>query len=372
MTNLHLMLGDSTFNVDFAKQINNLFPYEANLFVLNKKQTDLKMEQNCVVNSSFFKPQFLNQHCKEYRYIVLHSLFFSDDEILALSDECAAKIIWCVWGHDLYSVHKKQQNSIKYYFHESVHAVKKVLRGTYIRQFIQKRNIAAKIGEFHLICIGYQYDQNMIRKKYGNKVNVKIAPYFSDFTMNDLKELRSKKEHLVKNPTKNILIGHSGFEFLEHEKYLNQLSKYKDEDIHINLVLAYGASAERINKLRKLAYSIFGQEKCTILTEMMPKDKYYDFLSTMDAAVFPYLHQSALANTKVMSYIGVKMYFNPRGVLYKGFSENNVPVYDCRKIGQISFNELFKYDQTVPTESPLYETFDYSKNQRIWKQILND
>ena len=181
-----------------------------------------------------------------------------------------------------------------------------------------------------------------------------------------------RKIHMERNSeTVNILLGHSGFEFIEHEKYLRKLSKYKDEDIHVFLVLSYGASEDRIQKLTKLAHDLIGADKCTIITEMMTRKKYYEFISTMDIAIFPFKHQSALGNTLRLANIRVKLYFHPKGVLAKGFLEGGVKTYDCRKIGKISFEEFVEPAERVNLKAPLFRVFNYQKCVEAWQFLLS-
>lgn len=360
----------SIFEDNIILQINGFCPHDQNLFVLRHKREAVQNVDNCVVDPTSFSVAYINQHYHEYHHIILHSLYLSPSEIVELTDEAAKKIIWCVWGHDLYDNTIRDPLSWRKFVSESIHCIKKVLRGTYLRMYKMNQQVKRKVSLFHCIAIGYFYDELMIRKKYGNAVPVCIAPYFSDFTMDDLLKLREKRQR-NRGSTTNILIGHSGFKFLEHEKYLELLRRYASEDIHINLVLTYGASSERIEKLTQMAESYFGREKCTILTEMMPLREYYDFLSRMDIAIFGYKHQSALANTKVMAFTGTKMYFDPDGVLAKGFLQGGVQTFDCHEIGKVSFSELSKNDHPVDVNAPLFDTYYYEKNMTAWQSLLS-
>ena len=157
---------------------------------------------------------------------------------------------------------------------------------------------------------------------------------------------------------------------MEHEKYLKKLSKYKNEDMQIYLVLSYGADEARIQKLTTLANRLFREGQVTIITEMMDKEKYREFLSKMDVAIFPFLHQSALSNTQMMAFMGSKLYFDPRGVLAKGFLAGGVKSYDCRKIGKIPFSTFKDYNEVPPVDAPLFSRGEYSNAVKAWKDIL--
>lgn len=370
MKNLHLMPMCTHLDDGMVFAINANFPLEENIFYHPAQRVPLREVENSFVVPEAFSVDYINENAKKYKRIILHSLFLSSNEIIKLTDEAAKKIVWIVWGHDLYSVYKKKALSLNYIVGESIHCVKKVLRGTYIRQFKARREVSRKVSLFQCIGIGYPYDEKMIRKKYGQKPTVVYGPVFSNNILSTKKrELRAK--HLsCKSTVINILIGHSGFEFIEHEKYLQKLSKYKNENIHVYLVLAYGASEERIQKLRQLSDELFSSGQVTIITEMMKKEIYMEFLSTIDIAIFPFLHQSALSNTKSLAYMGAKMFFHPNGVLAKGFKEGGVKTFDCRKIGKISFSTFIKYDK-IPNESALLFSDSYDKCVTAWKKILS-
>lgn len=363
MKNLHLMPMNSTFDDDTVLELTELFPDCENLFFHRVQRPALKDFPNSIVMPEAFHVEYINSHHGEYDQIFLHSLFLSPGELLALDDEAARKITWCVWGHDLYTTKKKQP-------FDPVHTVKKLLRGTYLKQYRNQRAVARKVGSFRRIAINYSYDEHMIRQKYGHRVPVVYGPYFSRTTEQNIDRLRALRL-ARRDPTVNILIGHCGFPFLEHEKYLDLLSAYKDEDLHIHMVLSYGADEARIARLREQAFSIFGPEKCTIQTEMMPKVRYYEYLTNMDVAIFPFRHQSALGNVIRMAYMGVKLYFDPRGVLAKGFLEGGVPTGDCRKIGSIPFGQLYGDYSPPDIHAPLFNTFSYRKNIAAWADILD-
>lgn len=369
MKNLHLISMCTHIDVEIVGSLNSFFPHDENIFISRKPISELKREDNYLVNPSAFSADFINDHYSEYRSIILHSMFMSEDEILKLSDQAAEKIVWVVWGQDLYSNGVKPKITATYLANEAVHFVKKVLKGTYYRTFKKKRQVSNKVSKFHCVGIGYLYDEKQIRKRFGKAVKVQYLPV-SGIVDIETKQ-KKREEHLnTKHEVNHVLVGHSGYHFLEHEKYLLKLSAYKDKPIHIHMVLCYGADEERICQLRELAHSIFGEEKCTIMTELKPVAEYMDYLSKMDVAIFPFKHQSALGNTISMAFMGVKLYFDPRGVLSKGFKTCGVTTYDCRKIGKISFEDFIKNTEIADVDSSLFDLFYTEKNKQAWAAVL--
>lgn len=379
MKNLHLMPMDSTFTDSMVSILNRSFPQAENDFVLETKREKLADTANCTVDPSAFSAEYLNRVHPNYSRIILQSMFLSPDALLHLSDEAAKKLVWIVWGHDLYTVHKPKKRTLKTCWKEAVHCGKKLLRGTYFRQWKKQRALRAKVSKFRCIGIAFPYDEKMIRKKYGKKVPVVYGPVMSGSTTAQYWQLR--RDRLRRKQAGNsaepirILVGHSGFDFLEHEKYLQKLARYQDENIHIYMILCYGASPEKIERLTRLAVGIFGPEKVTVQTEMTPVEEYNAFLSEIDIAIFPFRHQSALGNAKRMAFMGIKLYFDPRGVLAKGFRAGGVKTYDCRRIGRISFAAFSKPAEAPDVHAELFRSYD-PKNKEMgveaWKHILCD
>ena len=366
MKNLHLMSLDSKFNSYLLKEINDFSPHDINMFVWRGCNNFPFDADNAIIEPNWFSADYINQHHKEWDRIFLHELFLSDRQVLRLSDEAAKKITWVVWGHDLYrkpAKPKRNWRSVLKYLYSSMQQ-KSIFFSGY------RKKLAAKVSLFQRIAIGFPYDEVYIRKKFGATVPVVYGPYFSRDTdrahADALRELHSKQTH----EGTNILIGHCGAKFIQHEKYLRKLAKYRNHPIHLFLIMSYLASPERIEKVEKLAGSLFSKDQYTIITELMPRNEYYEFLAKMDLAIFPFLHQAALGNTKRLAYMGVKLYLDPRGVLAKGFKAGGVGTFDCRKIGWISYEKLIQSGPLPDRNETLFDAFDYERNIHAWEQLL--
>ncbi len=369
MKNLHLLSMCTHIDVEMVQFLNSEFSQDDNEFVSERRMDELEKYQNYSSNPACFSPEYINQHYQDYRMIIIHSMFLTDEQIISLTDDAAKKIVWVVWGQDIYSNGPKTVWNLKMIVKEGVHTIKKIIRGTYLRTFRKKRQVSNKISQFYGVGIGFSYDEKTIRKKYGSKVRVCYIPVSGESDVEYRLQLREHHLNSECGETK-VLLGHSGYHFLEHEKYLNKLSAYRNENIHIYMVLSYGASLEKIKYLEELGNSIFGESKCTVITELMPFREYTEFLSTIDVAIFPFRHQSALGNTKNMALMGTKLYFDPRGVLYKGFKENGVRTYDCRTIGKISFEEFCRNEIIADAHAPLFRNYYPGESTKAWRAIL--
>lgn len=363
-----MMWMDSGFNYRLTEALNQYFPHDINYFIWRNSRLVPAELDNGNVDPSAFSADQINKLGKQYDRVFLHSLWLKDREILQLHDDILAKIVWVVWGHDLYKrlpMIKPTPRSLLYFGY-------KWLQQRSVFYYPMRNQVAHRIAKFHCIAIGFDYDEVYIHKLYGSKVPVKFGPYFSkNQSMQQLVALRTM--HMQdKHPEVNIIIGHCGAQFVQHEKYLKRLAKYRNNHIHIFLVMSYLATAQRIADVRELAQSIYRQDQFTIITESMPQDEYFSFLTKMDIAIFPFLHQSALGNTKRMAYMGTKLYFDPRGVLAKGFLEGGVRTYDCRRIGKIPFDEFSKPVLPPDEVAPLFRGFEVERCISAWKNLLYD
>ena len=229
MKNLHLMWMDSIFNTRLVDVLNLRFKHDLNYFVYRTKRAFPNGIDNGVVDSGMFSAEAINRLSTQWDRIFLHSLYLKHKELLKLSPEAARKIVWVVWGHDLYKPLPKLRPdlySIAYFCY-------RWLKTKSVFMYPYRRKEAKVISAFHAIAIGFPYGEVYIRKLYGPKVPVKYGPYFSkDVSMDYLESLR--KLHIESSHSQtNIMIGHCGAECLQQEKYLKKLAKYKDEDIHI-------------------------------------------------------------------------------------------------------------------------------------------
>ncbi len=356
------------FNPDLILELNKNFRQEENRFVMRDPYPELLDFENCIVDNNAFNINFINAHASEYKRIFLHFNYLKPHQIMQLSDEAARKIVWVVWGDDLYYVKHRYgtpesfRDCLRKYFYIWSHY--SLLYGL-VRQKARK-----KIRKFYGIGIGFPFDELMVRRLYGNRVSVFFAPVFSNGIRDGLLE-QNREEHLRRKDNKvNVLIGHSGFPFHDHEKSLRLLSKYHEENIHINMVLSYGANEARIKKLTEMAHKIYGKEKVTIHTEMLPYQDYCSFLAQMDVALFPFIHQSALGNTRRLAYYGVKLFLNQNGVLAKGFLAGGVKTADYNEIRNLSWIDFCRNDSIPDPNAALFDVFSYDKCVKAWKRLL--
>lgn len=369
MRNLHLMQASAHFNKCMIFEINKLAPPEDNVFVLRERWGDLsETVENVRVDPNCFSAKYINQHCEEYDQIIIHFLWMHDFEIAKLSDTAARRIIWIVWGNDLYPM--KPVISIPGSARSAISLAGRLYRYYGISYKLFTALARKKVEEFRTIGVGFHYDKVEVRRRFGNSVPVKFGPVFSiPGGGYPVKQMREK--HLNKSSSAlQILVGHNGFAYQRHEEILHRLKKYRDEDIHINLVLNYGTDEKQKNHLIQLAHSLFGKEKCTILTERLSVEDYYDFLTQIDIGIFTFQQQGGLGNVRRLAYMGSKLYLNQNGALAKGFLTGGMPTFDYEDIGRIDFEELKKMPVPPDPNIELFKVFDHQYCIDAWKELL--
>lgn len=275
--------------------------------------------------------------------LVLHSLFLNERGVRHLSGSQVRRTVWCVWGHDLY-LRRIDTLSRRY------------------KWWLADRRIA----NFRAIAVGYKYDSREIRRRFGNRVPVYEALYDTGYYNDDIDRIACK--HVRTDRRTNIMIGHSGYDFLRHEKQLERLLPYRDEDILITLILCQG-QADYTARVERRARELFPSEKLNIIHDFKPWTGFIDMLCDVDIAILDFPQQAAFGNMTLLSYLGKKLYLAPDGIMYHGFRSERVEVYDCTEIGCVPFAEF--------TSRPLAAVSDRSyiagllDRDRVREQWLN-
>lgn len=325
-TIIHYMpINSPIFNGELIKLINdNIRGDHSHLFVMSDKETYDKLSG--VYDNLKHVPKItlgMVNDSSSYDTVIMHSMFLNDCEILRLKNCVIKKMIWCIWGHDLYRkiIWRGKRNIIK----------------NLLYRCVAKLFVRFKLRKLKAVAASFQGDFAKINEICDYSVPILQVPYTSGFYKSDIERLRVD-DIPDKRPIK-IMIGHSGYHFLQHKKYLDMLSKYKNENIKIVLPLAYGIKGY-IKDVTNYALSIYEKDKLDIISELMPSDKYISFASTVDIAIFDYDHQAALGNIFLLSYLNKKIYLSEKGIIYKELVKNDIKVHKCSQIPLCSLDEF--------------------------------
>lgn len=343
---IHIMSHKSLiYNAQIVNMINEnkeQFSKEEHLFVISDSEVyeQVKKYNNTVwvKDISTNIRQFKN-YANKCEYIFLHSNTLSTKILLFLNNKTLNKIIWCEWGHDLYNKEK----------------------------YIRKK----RIQKFYAIGIGFQYDAIEAKRKYGSNMKIVMTPYGYK------KDNQKKIDEIIENSKmekdyKKIMIGHSAYEFLNHIDLLHKLSKYRDENIKISLVLAYGCE-EYAEKVKNEAIMLFGKEKVEIIDKLMSQEEYIKYLSTVDICLLDYKHQSALGNIYYLLYMGKKLFLNKNGVIKLFTILENIETYNTDEIECMNYEEFSK-KVLSPKYGKQFAEFHISEKNyvELWKNTISE
>jgi len=150
------------------------------------------------------------------------------------------------------------------------------------------------------------------------------------------------------NDTINIQLGNSATDTNHHLEVLQRLEKFKDENIQIFAPLSYGDEAYAKEVILK-GKEMFG-EKFMPLTEFMPFEKYMEFLSEIDIAIFNHRRQQAFGNIISLVGMGKKVYLHPYSTVNGVMQECGLKVFDVNKIDLDLLDEKTKLNNIYNTK----------------------
>lgn len=288
-------------------------------------------------------------------YIFVHSLFFSGREILEIlrNKKLYRKLVWIEWGADLYSW--KMQGRV---------------RGK-IKNYV---NFRFRNDFQHIVCI-FPPDMEYFKQQFPkSKAKLYYAPYAGYPNPEEYEHYSSDCE-LQKNlefgNTIYIQIGQNGMTTLNHKRVLENLSKFKDENIHLILPLSYAGKKEYVDDVINYANQLF-PGKVTILRDFMPKDEYFALMQKVSIAIFDTERQCALSNIHRLNFRNVKLFLSENGVMYSYFLKQGVSVEKCEDIRKMTFEQFVE----VPSkhnqrnfQKYIYELSHIETSVEKWNQI---
>ena len=237
--------------------------------------------------------------------IVLHSLYFPKIiQFLFLNQNFLKKCYWIMWGGDFYFPDK--QGIIKKYIIKNI-----------------KYLVTYNTGDYELA------------KKWYKAKGKRIKCF--NYPSNLYKEYNIKeKEHT----TINVQLGNSADPLNNHLNVLEKLYKYKDENIKIYTPLSYGNQKYAKDVILK-GKEYFG-DKFIPLMEFMSFEKYLEFLSNIDIAIFAHKRQQAFGNTISLLGLGKKVYLSKLSNINGLMKSLNIKVYNTDTINLSLINERIK------------------------------
>jgi hypothetical protein len=269
----------------------------------------------------------LHSYMKMAKKIILHGLWRDKvDILLYLNQELLKKCYWVMWGGDFYF--PKRHSQIK-------------------------KQVIKKIA--HLITY-IEGDYELAQKWYGaNGEHHECFMYPSNLY----------KEYAI-NPKAdgaiNMQLGNSADPTNNHIEVLEKLVKYRDKNIKIYTPLSYG-DKEYAKSVISYGQQLFG-DKFVPLIEFMPFEKYLEFLSEIDIAIFAHKRQQAMGNTITLLGLGKKVYMRSDITPWQLFNDIDVKVFDVEDIQIDAIDEETKKENHQKIK-------EYFSEENYLKQLQN-
>ncbi len=274
--------------------------------------------------------------------ILLHSAFLGKKGVKMLSDiadKMGEKMLWICWGRD--SCYSKENPIVKNVLTKVGNAYASVARIPYIQ------------SAYGILAKRFYATYNYINKE-------EIALFESAFACDDKNECRTDKITL------NVLLGHSAYEYGNHNYGIQLLERYRDENITIYCPLAYGIK-EYANEVIKRGKEVFGNKFIPLL-EFMEPNKYYELLNKMDIIVFPMTAQAAGTQLTYLSTIGKKIYLTSE--MIHVFYPHQIHAEELEHIRDMSFEEFAR--TANKTDHPIEKIKKKNRDMyEEWQKILD-
>lgn len=300
----------------FINLIEQHFDFSQHIFLVRQSEKfPISPRDNVKILSErdnyFLKLLFYQKNIRCAKKIILHGLFHKEIFLfLFFQPWLLKKCYWVMWGGDVY-INRDTSQGIKNKFYEI------------IRIFVFKN-----IGHFVTQIKG---DYELVKKLY------KSRGIYHDCFVYTSNLYHHQGIKAKKNNTLNILVGNSAVPTNNHLDILKKIIPFKEMDIKIIVPLSYG-SKEHAQSIIDFGLTEFG-EKFIPLTEFIVFEKYLEFLSEVDIAIFNHARQQALGNTTTLLGLGKKVYMRKDVTTWRLFENLGIKIFDIEKLDLNLINE---------------------------------
>lgn len=309
---------------------------------------DIKNSRSII---SFLK---LYKHLDKYDVVVLHGMYINRWGmvlLMLLKPGLLKKIVWIGFGQDIYEFDYRKSNSVFEKFKLKV----------FLKCY---KRIKAFIGIF-------PPDVEIFNKRISNSIPSYYAPYtYSNdtyFNQEYIKHDCLVEKYKLNKPIK-ILIGHRGAEFFNHKKWINELKRFKGNNIQIYIPLG-GASESYIKEIKTIASSETDLD-IIVFDKFIPYNQLIDLSKNIDIAIFDSNFQVALGTMYLLFFHGVKIYLPSTSIMYKTFKEKNIPIKNLDIVNKIDFYNFIEDVDMKPAYDYVKHIKNFENSILLWQQTF--
>lgn len=347
---LHIFPNEK-FTVDYVMRIRRLFKASEHTFYIFSNNHNICSHEDLPYDEIlwgelFDDKQRLKMLFEENDRIILHSLLFDKYKqlqvIACLVQKYCNKVLWTVWGADLYNQYNEYHNSLN---------PKKVLK-----EYQRKKLIL----NLHGVVAGDDYPELLKRYKTHAK------NYYAMYSYQFIDSLTSEhSDGLV-----HIMVGHSATDTCQHIEVFERLKPCKDK-IKIYCPLSYPANTEYINMVCKYGNELFG-EHFVPMTQFMKYSEYVAFLNQIDIGIFNNNRQQGNGNITNLLYLGKKIYMASENTLLKTYRDLGASIYDYNQIDDKDLLEPLPVEDSENNRKIIIERYSDENFYKCWNSVFTE
>lgn len=318
---------ESHFFLKYNKNCSVKLPYENIRYYSRNVFQRIKLYLDIIYNSN------------RYSKIILHGYFDKWIALLLITiPKIGKKSFWVLWGGDLYSLINRNCSFIDYYLRS-----RGIKRIEYILTYIK--------GDYELA-----------KSKFGFKGKL-IDCLMYDSNVYHTSNNQPWQINYCNNNSLKILVGNSGDPGNLHLKIFKIL-KHFEIDVKVYCPLSYG-NKNYINNIKSIGEKYFGTNFIP-LTDFMPREKYDQFLSSIDVAIFAHERQQAMGNIINLLGLGKRVFLNDQTTSWEMLRSKNIVLYSLE---DLNFDNMTKKEPIFSNTELIESLFNKQQLIRNWKHI---
>ena len=167
----------------------------------------------------------------------------------------------------------------------------------------------------------------------------------------------------------NIMLGNSATPMNNHLDVIDIVSKYKLEFQKAFIPLSYGDQSYK-NLLIENLNSQNKYKGLELMTDFMPKEKYWNHYNSCSYACYGVLRQQAGANIRYALSHGIKVFLFRDSIAYKHYKEAGFEVFSLEDADERSFCEPLTEEQNKTNLEAIKK--DYMRRQIIYEECIKE